>query len=430
MKLQKRIFLLMLGIMLTFHGFSQNHMVSKAIQAFADGDYYKAYELSGDALVNIDELSGDYIPAAWYYLAKSRVQILRLAMESGDKAKLQTMQNALIESYIDYKEALRTADHQLQQDIMDDLAGLYNPILQTGLSALNTGNDPNQPYNVRQAAYQAAKGYLEAAKDISPTYLACDLYGQALLATMDAIGALGCFKESIRAYKAKPPTPPDFLMAYVYYRKADIERYEMNNVMQALSTLQAGQELLNAELSRQNASGRLSPEKKNEYDKGMMDLIRFELDIYRGDSLPEEEAMVRFQEVMMKYPENYDIHIAYAGFLEDIDPLLAIDAYETAISIDESNFIAYYNMGAMYNNLGSEQYLKGLNIDDDAEADSLYNEANHNFRNAYRYLEASYKLNPYDLTTVEALIQLSNVLGLKEQEEIFKEKAEELRNFN
>jgi tetratricopeptide (TPR) repeat protein len=404
-------------------------MVSKAIQAFADGDYQKAYELSGDALVTIDRLSGDYIPAAWYYLAKSRVQILRLAMESGDQEKLQNMQNALIESYFDYKEALKTADHQLQQDIMADLQALYNPILQTGLSALNTGNDPNQPFNVRESAYQAAKGYLGAAYDISPTYLACDLYGQALLANGDSEGALGCFKESIRAYKEKPPTPPDFLMAYVYYRKADIERFSMNNILIALKTLQNGQTLLNSELSRQNGLGNLNPADREKYEKGMMDLINFELDIYRSDTIVRDEAMVRFQEVMIKYPENYDIHIAYAGFLEDIDPLLAIDAYETAISIDESNFIAYFNMGAVYNNMGTDFYMSGLNVDDEAVADSLYNEANNNFRNSYRYLEASHRLNPYDLMTVQALIQLANVLGLEEQAEIYKQKAEALKEF-
>jgi tetratricopeptide (TPR) repeat protein len=310
---------------------------------------------------------------------------------------------------------------------MIDLDGLYNPILQTGLAALNTGNDPRQPYNVRQSAFNAAKGYLGAAKDISSTYLACDLYGQALLATEDEEGALGCFKESIRAYHANPPDPPDFLMAYVYYRKAEIETVFLDDFMLSLETLRKGRELLITELRRQNLSEINSPGQKKDYENAMIDLIKFELDIYRSETVPQDEAMIRFQEVLTQYPENYDFHIAYAGFLEDIDPLLAIDAYETAISIDESNFIAYYNMAAMYNNQGIVQYEKGLDATDQAQADSLLNEANKNFRDAYRYMEATHRLNPHDLVTIQALIQLAYVLGLEEQAEIYKQKAEELQ---
>jgi tetratricopeptide (TPR) repeat protein len=202
----------------------QNNKVSNAIQAFAAGEYQKAYELSGDALANVDELSGDYVAAAYYYLAKSRVQILRLAMEGGDQEILSGMQNALIESYYDYTEALKTADNKLKTDISADLSDLYNPILQTGLAALNTANDPKQPNNVREAALKAAAGYLAAAKDISPTYLACDLLGQAHYALGDTLKAQALFNESIYAYKSKPPAQPDFLMTYVFFRKALIER--------------------------------------------------------------------------------------------------------------------------------------------------------------------------------------------------------------
>lgn len=422
-----------LGILLTFFTLGilqgQNRLVSEAIQAFSEGDYQKAYEYSGDALVNIDELSGDYVAAAWYYLAKSRIQLLRLAMETGDQEKLLKMQHALIESYIDYKEALRTADHQLQQDIEYDLAGLYNPILQTGLSALNTGNDPQQPENVRLAALNAAKGYLEAAKDISSTYLAADLLGQVHLALGDSAAAHRLFDESIRSYQAKPPAEGDFLIAYVVFRKALIEAYQEKNSGKAIATLVLGENLLKKEYSRLSAAGTLKPEKIRKYEKGMRDLIRFELELYIGDDALADDALVRFREVMLLYPEDYDIHIAYANLLEKSDPRLAIEEYLTAISIDESREIAYYNLGALYNNLGSENYLAGLNANDEQTADSLYNEANKEFRDAYRYMEAAYRLNPYSLETIRALVQLARSLGLDEQAEMYKEKEFELRGF-
>jgi len=339
------------------------------------------------------------------------------------------MQNALIESYFDYKEALKTADHKLQSDINNDLTGLFNPILQTGLSALNTGNDATQDNNVRVAALKAAKGYLGAAKDISPTYLACDLLGQANFTLGDSLTAHKLFGESISTYKTKPPAQADFLMAYVVFRKAIIERYGQHNNSLALATLMDGQNLLNNEYSKHNANGTLNPDQRNAYNNGLIDLIGFELDIYLNDPALKDDAIVRFQEVLVMYPEDYDMHVAYANLLEDIDLLLAIDAYETAISIDDSKELAYFNLGAVYNNLASEYYLKGLNHDDDVIADSLYNEANRSFRSAYTYMEEAYALNPYSIQTIRALIQLAGSLGLDEKVEFYKQKEMELRGF-
>ncbi|RLD77881.1 MAG: hypothetical protein DRJ15_12660 [Bacteroidetes bacterium] len=407
----------------------QNNRVSNAIQAYAAGEYQKAYELSGDALANLDELSGDYVAAAYYYLAKSRIQVLRLAVESGNQEKLSGMQNALVESYFDYKEALKTADNKLQTDIIADLSGLYNPILQTGLSALNTANDPGQASNVREAALKAARGYLAAAKDISPTYLACDLLGQVHLALGDSLGAQQLFAESIAAYKNKTPVEADFLMAYVFFRKAMIERYGQQNNRLALATLMDGQNLLNNEFGKHTANGTLSAQDRQAYDNGMTDLIGFELDIYLNDPTLKDDAIVRFQEVLVLFPEDYDIHVAYANLLEDIDLLLAIDAYETAISIDDSKELAFFNLGAVYNNLGSEYYLQGLNEDDDAVADSLYNEANNYFRSAYTYMEQAYHMDPFAIQTIRALVQLANSLGLDEQSEFYKKKEMDLRGF-
>ena len=420
--------LLLSGALLHSPLMGQNSIVSNAIQAFAEGEYEKAYELSGDALANVDILTGDYVAAAYYYLAKSRVQVLRLAMESGDQEKLQKMRNALIESYFDYKEAKKTADYKLLSDIDQDLAGLFNPILQTGLSALNTANDQAQPDNVREAALKAAAGYLGAAKDISPTYLACDLLGQAHLAMGDTLEAYGLFAESIESYKSKPQNQPDFLMAYVFFRKAIIERYGQHDNMRALATLMEGENLLNTEYSK-HSSNVITAGQKQEYENGLMDLIGFELDIYLNDQSLRDDALVRFQEVMLMYPEDYEIHVAFANLLENVDLLLAIDAYETAISLDESKELAYFNLGAVYNNLASECYLQGLNHDDNAVADSLYNEANRNFRSAYTYMEEAYQLNPYALTTIQALIQLAGSLGLDEQLEYYKKKELELRGF-
>ncbi len=406
----------------------QNNLVSNAIQAFSEGKYEQAFEQTGNALANPGRLSGDYIPAAFYYHAKARIQVLRIAMNEGDQEKLSQMQNALIESYFDYKEALKTAGDKLKTDIQNDLQGLYNPILQTGLGALNMANDRRQPGNVRRSALESSRGYLEAAKDISPTYLACDLLGQCYLALQDTSAAYAEFRQSVETYIEDPPNSPDFLVAYVFFRKAIIERYGLQDAPLSLTTLMKGQQVLAKEYSRAQAAG-ISTEQQQDYENGMKDLTGFELDIYLKEKDLSQKAIIRFQEVVMLYPEDYDVHISYANLMEDIDPLLAIDAYETAISIDESRELGWYNLGAMYNNIGSELYMKGLNHDDDAVADSLYNEANNYFRKAYLNMEEAYKINPNSIYTIRALVQLANSLGLDEKAAFYREKEMELRGF-
>ena len=199
--------------------------------------------------------------------------------------------------------------------------------------------------------------------------------------------------------------------------------------MLALSSLMEGGKQLKAEFSRLNSTGALSPEEKRVYDAGMADLVNFELDIYANDPSLSDEAIIRFQEVLQMYPEDYDKHVAYANMLEDVDLNLAIDAYETAISIDDSQELAYFNLGAIYNNLGSEFYLQGLNHDVDAIADSLFNESNKYFRKAYTYMEQAYYLNPKLIQTIRALVQLANSLGLEEKAAFYKQKEIELRGF-
>ena len=430
MHINKRILFLILSIIFVAQSSNaQNNIVSNAVQAFHNAEYEKSYELANDALVNVDALSGDYVSVAFYYLAKSRIQVLREARIAGDQEKLSGMRNALVESYFDYKEALKTANAKLESDILLDLAELYNPILQTGLAALNTAYDDNQPDNVRNAALKAAEGYLEAAKDISPTYLACDLLGQTYFSKGDSLAALGLFQESITAYKTHPPRSPDFLIAYVFYRKAIIEQYKNHDNMLALSTLMEGENLLKAELTRLNNTGALTTEVKKVYDTGMADLVNFELDIYANNPSLSDEAIIRFQEVLQMYPEDYNKYVAYANMLEEVDLNLAIDAYETAISIDDAQELAYFNLGAIYNNLGSEFYLQGLNHDMDAIADSLFNESNKYFRMAYTYMEQAYYLNPELIQTIRALVQLANSLGLEEKAAFYKEKEIELRGF-
>ncbi len=423
-----RIFLLLV-LFISFGSIqAQNNVVSNAIQAFQEGDYEKTYRLTSEALANQDRLSGDYIPAAYYYLARSRMQLLRLAVEGRDTEKLAGMQNALIESYFDYKEALRTADDKLRADIVQDLQGLYNPILQTGLSALNTANDSRLQENVRDAALKTSMGYLEAARDITPTYLANDLLGQAYMASGDHGRAYDLFGESIAAYLKSPPSPPDFLIAYVFFRKAMIERYNLEDNKKALATLLEGQNTINSEFARLNLQSP-DPGLRRDYQNGLLDLVGFELDLYLSDSLPSDEALVRFQEILLIYPEDYDIHIAYAGMLEKVDMNLAIDAYETAISIDESRELAYYNLGAIYNNLGSDEYRMALETEDDEQAEQYFERANDNFRRAYLRMEEAFQRNPQNINTIRALVQIANTLGLEDKASFYRQKENELRGF-
>jgi tetratricopeptide (TPR) repeat protein len=406
------------------HG--QNKKVADAVQLFHDGNYDDAYLELKEVLADPGTLSGDYLPLAYQYLANSRMQLLRVAMEGGDNGRLKGMQNALMESYLDYKQALETAADKLRSDILQDMSGLYHPLIQTALVALNASYDRNQAEKVRASALQTARSYLEAARDITPTYLVSDLLGQALLAMGDSLGARDSFNESIEAYRKESPMPPDFLMAYVFFRKALIERYSLINPKMALATLQAGEMLMNKEYERVEAMGGLTNLAASEYQNGLDDLISFELDIYLSEPSLIDEAILRFREVITVYPNDYDILIAYGNLLEKTDMQQAIEVYETAASMDGSRDLGFFNLGAAHNNLAADLYEQALARENDDAAERLYDEANRHFVRAYTNMEKAYRLNPDHPETIRALVQIAITLGLEEEAAFYKKKETEL----
>ncbi len=419
--MKKILTLVFILIALTaLHG--QNKKVADAVQLFNDGNYDDAYMQLKEVLADPGTLSGDYLPLAYQYLANARMQVLRVAMEGGDNDGLKGMQHALMESYYDYRQALETAGDKLRSDILRDLSVLYHPLIQTGLVALNASGDRKQAEKVRASALQTARLYLEAARDISPTYLVSDLLGQAMLAMGDSLGASAYFSESIAAYREEPPSPPDFLLAYVFFRKALIERYSLHDPRIALKTLQEGEMLMKKEYERVEAIGGLTDQAASEYQNGLDDLISFELDIYLSEPSLIDEAILRFREAIALYPADYDILIAYGNLLENIDMKQAIETYEAATAMDGSKDLGFFNLGAAHNNMAANLYEQALTLEDDDNAGRLYGEANRHFIKAFTSMEQAYRLNPGQPATISALVQIATTLGLEEEAAFYSKK--------
>jgi tetratricopeptide (TPR) repeat protein len=103
--------------------------------------------------------------------------------------------------------------------------------------------------------------------------------------------------------------------------------------------------------------------------------------------------------------------------------LKAEQDYKKACELDPANFDAWYNCGAVYNNLGSFYQYKADAIPKvNAEQKALAEKAQTLFKNAVSNLEKAMNINPNDVPTLTALRKLYLIIGEKSKSEQISEK--------
>ena len=124
---------------------------------------------------------------------------------------------------------------------------------------------------------------------------------------------------------------------------------------------------------------------------------------------------------MKEDPQNYIKQVAYARLLEKVDQEKAISVYKKAITIDDRNVVAFFNLGALYVNRAAEVSQKAMETDDFEKAKKYEAEVNQHFKNALPYLEKAYRISPSDLTIIRALKQVTIYLEMTEDYQKYKE---------
>jgi len=156
--------------------------------------------------------------------------------------------------------------------------------------------------------------------------------------------------------------------------------------------------------------------------------------IQQGDAT---KAMENLNKAIVATPNNATLYLVRGNIYDNMaNPLkgekpinfeeLILKAeqdYKKATELDPKNFDAWYNCGAVYNNLGSFYQYKADAIPKvNAEQKALAEKAQSLFKNAVANLEKAISINPEDVPSLTALRKLYLIIGEKAKSEQISEK--------
>lgn len=384
--------LLLSGVLLH----SQN-LIKNAEQALAQQAYQDAITPLNLVLQNRKDYSDKDLAKAHYLRGLAYFQITTQA------PLLKEQPTAFSKCYHDFK-MVKQLDHKevWVDQINQHLEALRPVVTKNTLKIIQ--NLYTQNLRSGQAIEEAnlAQGFLEILIDMEPgNYVNYDLRGQVRLAVMDSLSAIMDFQNSIKLYQNKPPIIADFFMAYAYYRTALVQREALGNETQALSSLQAGLRFLESERKRMQP---LSIRQQEQYQKALIDLQNFELDLYYQNPKASDKVLQKFETALRNDPNNYANRCAYASLLEENYPDKAVIQYQEAIKIKPLKKQAYYNIGVLYINQ-SIHFLEQSPQQTDLINREI--EANQIAKKALPYLEEAFKIDPKDQRLLQTIIDLS-----------------------
>lgn len=351
-----------------------------------------------------------------FYLARVK-SFNNYKPSSGDNKLMDYFEQA-------YQDLLTLKKLELNKSQEDDFTNAKNTFKYKQLIlGVNLSNSAYQSPDKKEILTQA-NDFLIKNNKLEENYSATSILATNYLSLGDTALAYKNFEKAIILYPKDHKDNPDINVGYDYYRKALIERYQMNNLDLAIATIERGIETVNSEFNKLQFG---FPDKR---DAVVADLNNFLLDIYMNFPDKKEEALKKFEKAVADEPKNYVKHIAYAQLLEDVDPKKAIKMYEKAIEIDKNQLVAHFNLGALYYNMGYQASIK-MNQIDDFDSDE-YEKLNKEFKNymtiAKSHFENGYAVNPNDLSTVKTLKQICISIDDMEGYKKYKEALEKLLN--
>ncbi len=419
--------------------------ITTGVVAYNQQDFEKAITAFNAGLENPEGLKEKTRPKGFYYRGMARINYMRQlagklagAGENANAAEVLSteeqdfLEGAVLDAYGDFKNALKYDDGKWGKKVDAQMLMINSMLLQGGVAILNSTYDNNLTDSEKKEAYLETIKYMDASTEVSPTvHLGYDLRGQAYLNLKDTANAYKNFVKAGEVFEANTPAQPDQLIAYVFYRKALIERYAHNDLDASLKSIADGKKALNAEHNRflemkDKLNAKQIESINQQYSSAKEDLSRFELDILLNTPDKLKEAIAKFEVATKEEPDNYILHVAFAQLLEKVDLASAEEVYKTATQIDPSKQIAWFNLGALYVNKGVEAYKEANNISDDFEkAKDLQMQGDEHYQTAFPYLEKSLEVSPCDSETLSALISIC--INLSSNDESYNESYEKFK---
>lgn len=389
----------------------------QAKKYFSDGQYYKALEFFNQAINQERSGNGDLLTEAYYLRGITYIRLYGEAFAGDNQEEQKRFEDALLSAYRDFISSLSYDKGSYYKKIDLEVKNLHHSLLQEGLKSLNEYNDLVFNGKTDPKLLKRAEDYLTAAHEIRDTYLVNDLLGQVFLDKGMKKEARGYFSSSAELYSQHLPDEPDFLMAYVYYRLAAIDKQDSIRI--ALLDAERGIKLMESEYNRFNSiKANLAPpridELENQYALAMNDLEDIKLDLFLSSQELYVEALHVFEEKLLASPGDVDLLIAYASLLERSDKQKAIETYQKVLGINPENRLALFNTGALYYGKGKELFELAQKEDISKQYQILTEEAIQDFELSRPYFEKVLELDPASLDAILALKTIAYILDDKE----------------
>ncbi|MCZ2356780.1 MAG: hypothetical protein LC115_08870 [Bacteroidia bacterium] len=377
----KLILLISCLFSITFSSVAQRSKVTSGAMAYGDGEYEKAIQYFQEALAKPDLLDSKDLAKAYAKLGQSYMGLYTTKKpKTVNDYPFSKYPNLLNDAWDAFQKAK-------QYDELKKFETEINAILPTLGDAMY-----RQGFDLYKAGkYTDAESYLTASCKIFDAtitfYGSYTLRGYNYLELKDTVKATKDFEKALELYKAKKPKTPDNSVAYVYVALATI--YEQSNPDKSLKVL---------------------AEAKTEFPQEKV-INDTELNLYLRNKDLYDKGILRFEEEVKKQPNNEQIILAYAQLTERKDVKKAIEIYKQVLQVNPKNTTANYNIGANLVNQAAELVKKANDSKDGKEISALNKEIMALMKEAYKYMKAAYDADPKDISTVDALVQITTTLG-------------------
>jgi hypothetical protein len=382
-----------------------------------EGNYYKALEYFNQTISQERSGNAELLQEAYFLRGMTYIRLYSDAFSTENKEDQKRFEDALLDAYKDFKSSLKYSNGQYVQKVDVEIKKLHQPLLQEGLKSLNEYNDLVFNGKTDAKLLKRAEDYLTATHEIRDSYLVNDLLGQVALDKGQKPEAKKYFMRSADLYSQDLPEEPDFLMAYVYYRLAAINKTDSIHI--ALQDVDRGLRLMQTEYDRYYMmKDKLTPERQkelqDEYDLAVKDLNNIRLDLYLSNQDLYVEALHVFEEQLMADSSNVDLLIGYASLLERTDKQKAIKTYLKVLEKDSLNKLALFNIGALYYGKAKELFELAEKEQDSKQFKILTDEGIKDFESAQPYFEKVLAQDPSSLDSIQALKTIAYILDDKD----------------
>jgi len=385
------VYLLLVSLPLT--GWAQKNKIVGGVLSFQESNYPDAIIAFNEGLQD-PSLNAKHIAKGASYLGRSY-----MAMYNNRKSDAQQLAELWV-NYPSFPTAawdafLKAEENDQNESYVKQNKAFYPLVAEASyLKALDLYRE--KKYEEALPHAQTGAKVVEEANLISQ-YVAFNILGYVLVELKQAEKAAEAFQQAIAFYnKAHDPSQepdPNIESSYTYL--VEVYLIDLKDDELALKYIQEGRETF--------------PDNDN--------LKRLELQFYQTHPDYREEALAKFKQAAAENPEDIGIIIGYGMLLQGDSTTIpqAIEQYQNAIKIDPSNFLANFNLGALYIEEWRQLNKRYQNIDDEAESNRIQQRQEEVIALAYERMQAAYNAKPTDKQVVQALYEITLVMGNEDE---------------